>query len=247
MIATLAIGTLGDACAADHSATPMDEATATGHRPTLQYDSKDKDDIWVVSNFITDKRLMATLADWRVWDDCPGIIGWNAGPSVGWWTGASRPRTVWEELAALIWSGQRRANGFVGLEYWCRVADPGEELGWHCDKDENQLMNSGKVVPPTMAAVMYAYPHQIRGGALEISHVRDCEDAEEGEGGEEEIEKEYSPTDSDQIRPLYNRLVVFDGRRQHRVRPWRSGKRYSFQVNVWHRNLSSGDIQIVTQ
>ena len=39
--------------------------------------------------------------------------------------------------------------------------------------------------------------------------------------------------DIERIQPVYNRIVVFDVSKTHRVAPILSGTRYGLQVNLW--------------
>ena len=110
----------------------------------------------------------------------------------------------------------------------------GETKQWHQDKDEARLLREGVHAFPTLGAVFYGRAHgPLSGGMLEIAPVG------VGLGG---LDPEAAAAaDSERIAPEFNRLVVFDTRRLHRVTPLRAGTRYSFQINLWHsRPLSAG-------
>jgi len=99
------------------------------------------------------------------------------------------------------------------FEYWVNITDPRGGLDWHQDKDED-LAEQGRLVCPKAGAVWYGFPHVVSGGYLEIIN-------------------EEPESDVERIQPVYNRVVVFDVSKTHRVAPILFGTRYGFQVNLW--------------
>ena len=78
-------------------------------------------------------------------------------------------------------------------------------------------LNQLKLSFPTLGSVYYGYPHNrgLVGGLLELGPA--TAGANTG----------WAEVDGDMVRPIHNRLVVFDARRKHRVRPIRNGTRVS--------------------
>ena len=213
---------------AEHDPRPsaaVEVLAAIGPPPQVQY-TRGRG-IWVTSDFVRDDALLAELRDPDAWLRCQrkeGVAGF------GWWDGVGSPRNAWERVALHVWQGQRLAHGLAGLEYWCNVLQASHENGWHHDKDETRMARTGELAFPTLGAVWYGFPHGVgregtpplEGGVLELGR------AEAG------ANSEAAALDADRIRPEYNRLVVFDPRRKHRVLPVVAGERFSFQVNLWH-------------
>lgn len=98
------------------------------------------------------------------------------------------------------------------LEYWANVLISGEDLDWHKDKDETLYEKTGSIVCPQAGAVFYGYPHEVLGGLLQVKH---------------------NAIETETLLPIYNRLILFDISKDHRVSPVVAGTRYGFQVNLW--------------
>ena len=185
-----------------------------------------------------DEAILAALADPAAWEACVA-----APDAARWWDGRGEARDVWRQLGARVWGGQEVADGLAGLEYWCSVQRAGETKQWHQDKDEERLRREGVHAFPTLGAVFYGRAHgPLSGGMLEIAPVGVGLGEVGRRGGEPGLEDAAAAlADAERIAPEYNRLVVFDTRRLHRVTPLRAGTRYSFQINLWHsRPLSAG-------
>ena len=101
------------------------------------------------------------------------------------------------------------------FEYWDNQITEQKELKWHVDRNEAKYRETAEVLLPLAGAVWYGYPHDVWGGYLEIQN-----------------ESKY-PTDIERIQPVYNRLVVFDVSKLHRVSPVFKGTRYGLQINLW--------------
>lgn len=134
-----------------------------------------------------------------------------------WWRGKSDPRNVWEELIKHIW-GHINLDDIAGFEYWANICSSNNELDWHQDKDEKLYMDHKITVSPKVSTVYYGFESEFEGGFLEIA-----------------LQGEMSPKKmTERIFPLFNRIVIFDPSRWHRVTPIESGHRFGFQVNIWH-------------
>lgn len=100
------------------------------------------------------------------------------------------------------------------IEYWVNVLDEFSELDWHQDKDE-AAAQKGELKHPIVSVVYYPYKHKVWGGYLEIEHT-----------------DEMSP-DYERIKPVYDRLVIFDPTLKHRVSKVLAGTRVGLQLNLW--------------
>jgi len=174
----------------------------------------------VIDNFL-EKSTLAYLNNKTLWDKLDTVETTVYKPLE--YIFGSNKETVWEDLADKVYEQVFCREGLndpysteVSLEYWCNILSPGNELEWHQDKDEKQYEKDPlNVICPKAGAVIYAYPHTVCGGYLEIEHL-----------STHSIEIE-------RIQPVYNRLVLFDVSKEHRVSKIWSGDRYGFQVNLW--------------
>ncbi len=117
-------------------------------------------------------------------------------------------------LGDFIWEVKNKFWGdktWSIFEYWINRTDSRFIVDWHVDKNE-ALAEEGDIVSPQIGAVWYGYPHEIVGGYLEIS---------------------TDPGQLQRIKPVYNRIVVFDVTEYHRVSPVLNGTRYGLQLNLW--------------
>tara|TARA_E500000081_G_scaffold155504_1_gene197021 strand:+ start:46991 stop:47548 length:558 start_codon:yes stop_codon:yes gene_type:complete len=133
-----------------------------------------------------------------------------------WWDGTGELDNIWKRLIHNIW-GHLDPESYGCFEYWGNILSPVETLNWHQDKNELEFVSTGKTVCANTSTVFYGYPHKLTGGYLEINQ----------QGKQDNLITE-------RIEPVYNRLVVFDPSRWHRVMPIHNGKRYGFQVNIWN-------------
>ena len=170
--------------------------------------------MYLRDNFLdSNSSLLKDLEDTKLWEELDDI---QPPQTTRWWDGTGKIDSVWKELISKIWLTDTNRISFKCFEYWVNITDPRNSLDWHQDKDEFEYEESGKVVCPSTSTVFYGYPHKVKGGYLEINEV--------GKDNHVEIER---------INPIYNRIVVFNPSRVHRVSKIYSGKRYGFQVNIW--------------
>ena len=174
----------------------------------------------VIDNFL-EKNILAYLNNKPLWDKLDSVETTMYDPQK--YVFGVREHNVWEDLADIVYeqvfcreTPNEQYSNNLSLEYWCNILNPGNELDWHQDKDEKRYeKNPLDIVCPKAGAVIYAYPHTVNGGYLEIEHM-----------STHSIEVE-------RIEPVYNRLVLFDVSKEHRVSKIWSGDRYGFQVNLW--------------
>ena len=167
--------------------------------------------MFIQDDFCREQSILQRLQDEALWRNAVGVFNW--------WEGAQSvaPRNIWEEVIQGVWGANPIVKEITGFEYWINVLDAGGDinhLGWHVDKDENYLKRTGETRCPMVGSVFYGYPHQVAGGFLELS-------------------TEPTFTDLERIAPRYNRVVIFDASKQHRVSRLYSGSRFSLQINLW--------------
>ena len=115
----------------------------------------------------------------------------------------------------------------TGIEYWTHIFpytklnDRGQPLetrkglDWHVDKDELLYKGTKKIINPLAVAVLY---------------VHDDEDLDTMGHLELEYKKDYIQ----EIDPVPNRLIIFDGTKKHRVTEGTNiNKRKSVIANLW--------------
>lgn len=181
--------------------------------------------MFIQDDYCPDKKLLQELSDKAKWQELAGRFHWWD----GWWAG--EPRNTWEYIIKMIWEAQGVEGKIAGFEYWCNILESDNQqtnhLGWHRDKDELLKEESGEIVCPMVGTIFYGYPHDIEGGFLEIA-------------------TEDTFTDVERIRPIYNRVVIMDVSKQHRVTRIYRGTRIGLQINLWLKKpetFRNGDIE----
>ena len=163
----------------------------------------------VIDDFVKDQKLLHYFSDIEVWNNL------DAGE---YSTYSCVHDKISKPLSTFIWKLKDRFwkyKNWKHFEYWVNITDARQTLDWHEDKNEELAETTGKIVHPQAGAVWYGFPHVVSGGYLEI------------------INEEDIQMDIERIQPVYNRIVVFDVSKTHRVAPILSGTRYGLQVNLW--------------
>ena len=102
-------------------------------------------------------------------------------------------------------------NKIAGFEYWSNVHQTGGGLNWHVDKDEKLMKEKKEVVMPSAGLVFYAISEELEGGYLEIANSPD--------------RANVNPSKIERLKPIENRLIMFNPSYPHRVSPINGGKR----------------------
>ncbi len=180
----------------------------------------------IISNLIDDPRILQQLTDHREWFTCYEN---TRGAQTHWYEKDNPPSSIWEYLAIQMWKDQPilQEEEFAGFEIWCNILTPEGPLTWHVDKDQILYeKSSGKELSlPLYGSVWYGYPHEFTGGYLELVNY----DTDTWPNSMENPD----PDDMERIAAEYNRLIVFNASKFHRVSPIHSGARVTLAVNVW--------------
>jgi len=119
---------------------------------------------------------------------------------------------------------------------------------WHRNTNIDENGNVLKEIKPIYSMIYWPLPLNIEGGYLEISDARGDKTYEvfDKNGAREEwnnnILKDYHPNhletlgDIQRIKPVHNRVVVFDGDRYHRVAPHK-GNRWAMAIDFWGEDI----------
>ena len=163
----------------------------------------------IIDDFVKSKEVLDVFSNDDLWNTIRknGVRSWNG-----------RDDLKNTALESLIWNIKNtfwELEPYEKFEYWVNITWNGKNLDWHQDKDEYLSSRHNKLVFPKAGAVWYGQPHTVEGGYLEI------------------LNQENSTTEVERIQPVYNRVVVFDVSKFHRVSPVKSGTRYGLQVNLW--------------
>ena len=184
--------------------------------------------------------------------DDQATIWWD-----GWWKQEARNlkevliEKIMRDLVSTTWDIDIFHN-ITGFEYWAhtcsdyksghiegRVTCPNdwhtnhEETAYKKTQDEEWMWrqhgtSTSGIDPhfkhPFLTIVFYPIDHDVEGSYLELSE----ETRENGNfHGPEDVEN------LERIKPVYNRLVVFDSSRWHKVSPIISGDRYAITIDIW--------------
>jgi len=147
----------------------------------------------------------------------------------GWWS--KPPSNMCEELIHIIFNSQHLISylgsggieKFSGFEYWTNILTA--QLGWHIDNDEISYASGNAITSPPISCVFY-FSEPIAGGFLEISSTT--------------YDRSYKTINTlsvERIKPIENRLVVFNPKYWHRVCDI-EGERCAITINVWDQLIS---------
>ena len=193
----------------------------------------------VIDNFVKDPQLLSQIDD--VTNDF-----WDTGYS--WWQASSPSVTLRHKLIDYIWMQGRvpMPESYAGFEHWIGIYDStgkkssveqqdltgedycqGEQvfdLVHHMDKDEAHWHKTGEIVSPSIGCIYYPpIGEQCEGGFLRIYDTLDVD---------------YSAP-YELIKPVQNRLIVFNPGQLHAVQKTTKGLRYAIAINVWENKLST--------
>ena len=205
----------------------------------------------IIDNFVKDPDLISQMQD-RETDF------WS--PGYSWWTLGSPAISLRHRLVDYIWLQGRigpipKAAGF---EHWVgvydaegkknlvEVADNSDvdyiqadrngskkfSLVHHYDKDECHWNATGEIISPTIGCIYYPITDMdCEGGYLRIY---DCEPGEQAYDGPYEL-----------IKPVPNRLIVFNPGILHAVEEVTKGMRFAIAINAWENELSSPQMEMM--
>lgn len=172
----------------------------------------------ICDGFLQDRKLLQDLHDLDLWKGIPPYSWWD-----GWW--CSEPSNPLEEIIRRIWQGQIPEEEVAGFEYWFNALTENRTLDWHRDCDEALRRREGRHVCPVLGNVYYVIVRDVVGGFLELSGMTDFD--------------EIDTSELERIKPVENRLVIFNPSRFHRVSRLVRGKRLALQVSVWPKKPST--------
>ena len=169
--------------------------------------------MFLCDGFLNDAPLLEALRDKELWGQSAGALRWWD----GWWK--SSPANPIEETIQRVWKGQVSENEIAGFEYWFNALTEGQSLKWHRDSDLALHRREGRFVCPALGNVFYVIVENVVGGFMELSDQDSLIDIE--------------ISDLQRIRPVENRLVIFNPSYWHRVTRLARGKRLALQTNLW--------------
>ncbi len=177
----------------------------------------------LVDGFIKSKKLLDELKKEEYWGNIPSSNWWD-----GWWK--IKPRNIWETTIEIIWKNIIRPEDKIcGFEYWANKHTENSELKWHHDKDEKLIKEKNQMSYPTVGMVYYVELKNLDGGYLEIA-------PDENVDNKGNFKKIYTYDDhTERIRPLENRLIIWNPSKLHCVSKIHKGTRKAFIANGWRK------------
>ena len=166
----------------------------------------------LIDNYLQDKKILEEIQKEENWINFPTYNWWD-----GWWV--CEPRNIMEKLIELIWKKLSVENKIAGFEYWSNSQKADQYLDWHFDKDEKLKSTNGKILSPSIGHIFYLTVENLKGGFLEISSNNKVDDHENFE----------------RIKPIENRLIIFNPSVSHRVTKIYEGNRRAFLANAWSK------------
>ncbi len=173
----------------------------------------------VIDNYLQDKKILEEIQKDETWINFPTYNWWD-----GWWK--CKPRNVMEVLIEIIWKRLSIENKIAGFEYWSNAQTSNQALDWHFDKDEKLNLKEKKVISPSLGHIFYTKIENLEGGFLEIATNHKID----------EISK------CERIKPVTNRLIVFNPSIPHRVTKIYNGNRRAFLANAWAKKPNTFEL-----
>ena len=173
----------------------------------------------VTDDFIKDTSLLSRLQNETLWKECDEARFY-------FWQRDDPITNIWEELSKEIWQHRPEYKEAVGFEYWCNIKSENQSLTWHIDKDEYELHENDDLVTPIMGAVYYGIDHKFKGSGNLMLIDADIDQTSPFLYNYEENNEVVK------VEPLFNRMVIFNASKWHRVETKFTGKRYTFAVNA---------------
>ena len=164
----------------------------------------------IIDNYLQDKKILEEVQKEETWINFPTYNWWD-----GWWK--CKPRNLMERLIEIIWSRLSVEKRFAGFEYWSNSQTTNQSLDWHYDKDEKLNSIKKKIMSPSIGHIFYSKIENLDGGYLEISSNNRVDD----------------PSNVERIKPIENRLIIFNPSIPHRVTKINKGSRRAFLANAW--------------
>lgn len=177
----------------------------------------------VIDNFIQDDSILNKLASTELQWPIP----------YQWSDFDFAPSNIYLQVIEYIWkkNAPMYLEGVEGFEYWTGMYSAGDRqevfqnnellhLNLHYDKDEALCARTGEIRTPLISTVFYPCVEndEVVGGDLKIWETKN-------------LEPNYALFE--QIRPKFNRLVVFDSARIHAVTLVKKGVRKAIAINLW--------------
>jgi len=150
----------------------------------------------------------------------------------GWWK--QEPRNIIEILIQKLWQDYINVDECIdgGFEYWARTIQNGGALEWHQDTGEYYYLDKNywcsdqsllfypKVSDDCIGGFLELAPYAIR-GTLENS---------------QSASRVIDTNQVERIKPVTDRMILFDSAQLHRVTPVYQGVRYNLAVSLWKKS-----------
>lgn len=192
----------------------------------------------VIDNFISDQEALHSINISPFWED--NSYYWKA-MDMKWrqrWEALEEKKgSIGEYLVNLILDHPEVVDKFpvyspVGFEYWPTILMAGMDLqteedgiyslNIHTDFDLAKYKTTGEVKYPLFGAIVYFGNEEVEGGELRVWETNDI-------------------TNFATVKPINNRLVVFDSHKPHGVFEVTKGIRKSIAINFWSEPIMLPD------
>ena len=214
----------------------------------------------VIDNFIKDKDFLKELIN-KKGELFKGTYGHKLyHHDQDWWEGygKEKPKNIRQSLIQHIVDELNKypesidIDKIKGFEYWTHIHSNKEtiilnddeigiehKLEWHTNKDEWLHYSAGKFEYPIFSAVFWPIETNIDNGHLEISTVKQIDrDIKRKFKSCSKCEREIHNFEVERIKPVYNRLAIFDSSYWHKVDTVKRGIRWTFVLDGWDKKVN---------
>ena len=147
----------------------------------------------------------------------------------GWWN--EEARNPVEFVIQALWQNYINIDEYKdgGFEYWSRVVTKGGYLEWHQDTGEYNYFKKDYWCSDKSLLYYPKVTQDCEGGFLEIAPYNTRSTLEASQTAARKIDNNTI----ERIRPVTNRMVLFDSAQLHRISNVYNGARYNLATAVW--------------
>ena len=149
----------------------------------------------------------------------------------GWWN--EKPRNIIETVIKQLWENYINVDECKdgGFEYWSRTLTKGGQLEYHQDTGEYNYLDENYWCSDLSLLYYPKVSDDCKGGFLELAPYRERGTLEQSQA----MARCIDTNEVERIKPVTDRMVLFDSAHLHRIAPVYDGIRYNLAIALWKK------------